>query len=316
MKRIARTALLACAIALGLAFGTNAYSRPQCRIERKAEIPLLMAGEYPLVEVALDGKKADFLLDTGAERTVVADSAVRELGLARDPWVSSGIRGVGGVLERTSNALLRSFEIGGVKLRRHAMSPALSLVVAPLPWGTIGPYKISGLLGADYLSAFDLDLDFPGHMLALYETTGCGADPIPWAPSFGALPLQRPAPYVVLAPLEVDGKTLLAQIDTGAALSLISGKGAARLGITPAMLAHDSGRDIRGIGRQAPLVHNRIVETMQLGPSVFHNVQISFGSLPGLLPFDMLLGMDLLHGQHILLSYATSRLLIAKPAVP
>src|SRR5689334_1876960 len=76
-----------------LASITHAYGA--CRIERRTQVPLLVVNNLPLVELKVNGKDATFVLDTGTERTLFADTAVRELGLARDEWVSSSVRGVG-----------------------------------------------------------------------------------------------------------------------------------------------------------------------------------------------------------------------------
>jgi predicted aspartyl protease len=268
----------------------------------------------PLLERAVNGKAAPFLLDTGAERTVFADTAVGELGLPRDQWVSSSIRGIGGVIERTANVVLHSFEIGGVPLRRRSVNPALSFVVAPLPWHKLGNLTISGLLGADYLSAFDLDLDLPGRKLTLYHTNGCMRQPIPWEPASSPVSLERPRPYVILAPVQIGNRTLHAQIDTGSTFSFISWKGAAQLGITPAMLAIDPELSVRGIGRQTVEMRSRSFELVRLGPAEYRDVRLVFGLPAGGFPFDMLLGMDLLRSRRLLISYATGRLLIATHA--
>ncbi len=292
----------------------GAQAQGACRIERRTEIPVQLVQNRPLVELAVNGRAATFLLDTGAERTVFADTAVRELNLARDPWVSSSIRGVGGVIEMTANAAPRSFTLGGVALRRRGVNPALSFVVAPLPWHELGGRTISGLLGADYLSTFDLDLDLPHGTLTLYDTAGCAREPIPWGPANAPVALARPRPYVILAPVAIGNRTLMAQLDTGASFSLVSRKGAASLGIAPEM--QDPGPSARGIGRQPLPLRSRTFETIRLGPAEYHDVTLAFGAPVGGFAFDMLLGMDLLHGRRVLISYATNRLLVATDGTP
>jgi predicted aspartyl protease len=294
--------------------GALSHAHAACRIERRAEVPVQLVQDRPLVELAVNGRAAIFLLDTGAERTVFADTAVRELDLARDQWVSSSIRGVGGVIEMTANAVPRSFTLGGVALRRRGVNPALSFVVAPLPWHELGGRTISGLLGADYLSTFDLDLDLPHGTLTLYDTTDCTHVPIPWEPANVPVPLQRPRPYVLLAPVAIDGRTLLAQLDTGASVSLVSRKGAARLGIAPEMQA--PGPSARGIGRQSLPLRSRVFAAVRLGPLEYRDLTLAIGAPAGGYAFDMLLGMDLLRGRHLFISYATNRLLIATDSAP
>ncbi len=280
-----------------------------CRVEPRASVPLALVQNVPLVEVALDGKPATFVLDTGAERSVIAAAAIPALGLARDPWVSTGMRGIGGTPEQTANVLLRSFELGGVPLRRRAVNPTLSFAVTPLPWQIAGR-TVSGLLGADYLSPFDLDLDFPKNRLTLAETRDCGTAPIPWEPPHAVVPLLRPRPFTYLAPVRIDGTTLQAQLDTGANVSLISARGAARLGVD---LSQGTAGSARGVGRQRLPLVRRTFAAVSLGPIVMRDVPLALGAPPSGYPFDMLLGMDLLQRQHLFVSYATDRLLIATP---
>jgi predicted aspartyl protease len=119
---------------------------------------------------------------------------------------------------------------------------------------------------------------------------------------------------VILAPVQIGGRTLRAQIDTGSTFSFVSWKGAAQLGITPAMLALNPELSVRGIGRQAVGMRSRSFELVRLGPAEFRAVRLVFGSPAGGFPFEMLLGMDLLRSQRLLISYATDRLLIATHA--
>ncbi len=284
-----------------------------CRIERRAETEIHFVTDRALVDVVVDGRPATFLLDTGADRTVFTAAAVRDMGLARDPWVSTGVRGVGGVTERTANVMLRSFTLGGMALRRRSVAPTLSFVVAPLDLGPYNGAPIAGLLGADYLSVFDLDLDPQAGKLVLYSTDGCATAPIPWSVANVAVPLDRPTPTVLLAPVRIGNATLQAQLDTGASFSLVSIKGAARLGITSDLLARDAPASARGIGRITLTLRSHIVPNLRLGPAEFRDVRLGFGAPAGGFPFDMLLGADLLGRQRVFISYTTNRLLVAVP---
>ncbi len=299
-----------CLALLGCVVGVPEPAQAACRVERRAEVPIHFAAHRALVDVAVDGHTATFLLDTGADRTVFSAAAVRDMGLSRDPWVSTSIRGVGGVTERTANVMLQSFTQGGVALRRRSVAPTLSFAVARLDLGQPGGAPVAGLLGADYLSVFDLDLDLPAGKLILDSTDGCAGAPIPWNV---AVPLGRPTPTALLAPVRTGGSTLQAQLDTGASLSLIGIKGAARLGITPDLLARDAPGSARGIGRLTLALRNHIVPSLRLGSVEFRDVPLAFRTPAGGLPFDMLLGADLLGQQRVFISYATDRLLIAVP---
>ena len=112
--------------------------------------------------------RATFILDTGADRTLMGEDVVRRLGLERDGWVASIIQGIGGI-EQRPNALPRSLRLGSVTLRRRTLSGDTSVTVGPLPVNAVAGRPIAGLLGRDFLSPFDLDLDLPAHRMTLYD---------------------------------------------------------------------------------------------------------------------------------------------------
>src|SRR5271155_1667616 len=80
------------------------------------------------VPVEVNGITAPFILDTGAQRSVVSEAAVRRLGLARDQWVGTTMRGIGGI-DRRPNAAPRSLSLGGVPLVRRTVTHDTSLTV-------------------------------------------------------------------------------------------------------------------------------------------------------------------------------------------
>ncbi len=211
-----------------------------CQPDRRISVPLAPDRGLLTVSAAVDGKPSRFVLDTGAERTMLSTEAVRRLDLRRDEWVSSAVRGVGGI-ELHSNAALRSFEIGGVPLRRRSVNATLSVAVAPMPWLDQASDAVAGLLGADYLSSFDIELDPAERTLNLFASGTCPVSAVPWAVPHVALLAARPRPTVLLVPVRIDGTILMAQLDTGASVSLITQRGAMQL--IPTL----SERDSRGL---------------------------------------------------------------------
>ena len=127
-----------------------------CIVEQRADIPVTLIGGQMLAAGRIDGKSVTFLIDTGAEKTLLSAAAVQRLGLARDEWVSSHMQGIGGY-ERHPNAKLRSLELGGLTLRRRGTESEPTISVAPLPFIAAANRAIDGLLGVDYLSGFDID---------------------------------------------------------------------------------------------------------------------------------------------------------------
>ena len=219
-----------------------------CEVAARASVPLDPLGGHVLVTASLNGQPARLILDTGAERSLVTPGAVRRLGLALDRWVGTTLMGIGG-LERHQNAAPQSFELGGVSLRHPTIFHDASLAVGQLPIGRVGGQPVDGLLGRDFLAAFDVLIDVPGRRLTLYQVTGCS----------GAVPALADAVFhrgditgyrqALVIPVQVDGRPLRAMLDTGASRTLITAPGMARLGLTPEQLAGDQAGIARGIGR-------------------------------------------------------------------
>ncbi|MDQ2763456.1 MAG: retroviral-like aspartic protease family protein, partial [Pseudomonadota bacterium] len=159
-------AKIAIRLLAGLLIASSAHAG--CHVDSKATIPLDVTGGAIILPLQINEIIALFILDTGAQRSVVTENAVRRLGLARDQWIGTTMQGIGGIGSRP-NADPRSLELGGVALVRRTLNHDNSLTVGVLPRTRIGNLVIDGALGRDFLSLFDLDLDVPGRRLTLYH---------------------------------------------------------------------------------------------------------------------------------------------------
>ena len=255
--------------------------------------PIDVEGGRCLVPVKLDGKQARLVLDTGAERSLLCTRAVARLGSRPDRWVSTTLRGAGGRLEAHANVDVVA-TLGGMRLWQNAPTVGLSLPVTSADLG-----DADGLLGGDILCHYAVELDVPRGQVALLPAA---------AAMVGAarVALQAWRQTMLLAPVMLDGRALVALLDTGAAASLINARGLYRLGLaTP----DAGGVTLHGIGGATPA-----------GRHLFRELRV--GSLrveaPALLTlaspeaaFDMVLGLDVLGRQRILVSYARLLLEIA-----
>jgi predicted aspartyl protease len=298
-----------CLIA-GCVFAAVAHAG--CQVEPRGTVPIEAPDGNLLVTVQVNDAPATFVLDTGAQRTLMGEDVVRRLGLERDSWVASAVRGLGGI-EQRPNALPRSLRLGSVVLRRRTLLGDNSVTVGPLPVDTIAGRAIAGLLGRDFLSPFDLDLDLPRRRLTLYEVEGCEALLVPWTVPYAAIPLTMPMDAALVAQVVVDGRPLRALIDTGASVSLITAPGMARLGLTEESLARDPGGTTRGIGPAAVPVHLHRFGELRVGPEVTSGLALWVAPVRNVVPVvDMLLGADWLMPRHVWLSFATRRMFVAQ----
>jgi hypothetical protein len=283
-----------------------------CEVRPGAAVPLDESTPNLIVHAAINGTSVPFILDTGAERTVLDAATVQRLGLVRDEWVATTMRGIGGD-ERQRNVLPQSLVLGGMALRPRFMAPQLSLPVGHMAFGTIGGEPIAGLLGSDLLAGFDLALDGPRQRLTLYEVKGCSGRFLPWTRPYDAIPTLQPARDTLLVPVRLDGRLLLAQIDSGASNSFVLTPGMAKLGLTDAMLDGDPAVRTRGLGPDSLVVHIHRFGTMAIGPETITAPQLWVGRAHSLRIVDMLLGADWMRPRLVWLSYATTQVFVARP---
>jgi len=294
---------------LVLLFATTAV-RADCRVQALSTLPVGMVDSHILVTVAVNDVDATFILDTGAERTLMSEQAVRRLGLERDGWVASTIAGIAGI-EQRPNALPRSLRLGGVTLRRRTLTGDTSVTVGPIPVNEAAGQSVVGLLGRDFLVPFDLDLDLPARRLTLYDVRGCATGFLPWTKPYAVIPATMPAGNALVIRTLVDGRVMRTLIDTGASSSLITAPGMFRLGLTPEILARDPGGNGAGVGPAPVPMHLHRFAELRVGPDAIPDPPLWVASVHVVPIVDMLLGVDWLRSRHVWLSYATTQMFVA-----
>jgi hypothetical protein len=287
-----------------------ATAQATCRVEPRGAVPLDIVDGHILVTVAVNDVAATFILDTGADRTLMGEDVVRHLGIERDGWVASAIRGISGI-EQRPNALPRSLRLGATPLRRRTLTGDTSVTVGPLPLNDVAGRPIAGLLGRDFLSPFDLDLDLPGRRMTLYDVRGCDAWFLPWTTPYAAIPAATPMGAALVVQVLVDGRPLRALIDSGASASLVTSPGIYRLGLTEELLARDPGGNGSGVGpAPVPMRRHRFAE-LRVGSETTRDPTLWVAPVHVVPVVDMLLGADWLGPRHVWLSFATRQMFVA-----
>jgi len=292
----------------GLLFVSGA--RAGCVVDNLATVPLDDTGGAITLPVEVNNAAATFILDTGAARSVVTEAATQRLGLARDIWVGTTMRGLGGI-ESRPNADPRSLTLGGVPLVRRTVSHDTSLTVGILPRTHIGSRVIDGVLGRDFLSLFDLDLDVPDRHLMLYHVHGCAGRFLPWSGSYATVPVTFPAEDALVLPVILDGTPLRALLDTGASSSLIAAPGLFRLGLQSASFEGDLADQASGLGPRLISMHRHRFRSLQVGGQTIESPLIWVAPVHLTPIVDMLLGADWLAERRIWISFSTRELFVA-----
>jgi clan AA aspartic protease (TIGR02281 family) len=133
-----------------------------------AAVPLrTLATGHHLVDVRLNGRESRFVLDTGANASVVDASAAEALGLPSGRAVPGAAIGLGGAL-KARQVRIESLEVGSVAVRqRRIMVSDLSQFVEVL--GRMSSRPVQGIIGQDVMKEHRAVIDVARPVLYLME---------------------------------------------------------------------------------------------------------------------------------------------------
>lgn len=250
-------------------------------------LPLRRRGSHVILPVWMGGEERMFLLDTGANATVIDADLAAELGMpAAGLVVPAG--GAAG-------------EIAGLRLQRAVPMrigerdyPAV--MVAVLDLEGLG---LDGVLGADVLSWHTIDIDPVADELRLTDTA-------PDVRGLTAIPVQRFSAGLLQLTVTVAGTPVVAMLDLGADVTVLSWKAANLAGLTYGDGERD-GALMGADGRAVPLFAAAV--DLELGALELGEQRISIANLDALsrhfgVKPAALVGQDLLVGRRVVIDYA------------
>ena len=282
---------------------------------------LLFAGHY-IVAADINGRRANLIADTGASSTNLELSSAPRLGVSlhRGNRDNQGIgggehayRGFADTL-RLSQLMLRGRFVGGTDVPADP--------------------QIDGLLGMDLLTPYDIDLDFIGQHILLFDPTGgCFIPTVAMAPTLYIAPLA----YIrndALAEVDVviDGKHIRALIDSGSPTSVLFRHAAARLNLNLDRFNGPDHHESRGVGPKRIKSFTQVFPRIAIGNFALKGLPVEVLDQPGfaiervhtgyLLADDddgqvgaeqMILGVDFLDKVHVWISHSSRRLIMQYP---
>lgn len=271
-----------------------------CQLVRLAEMPLETRGNLLFVEAGIYGTPVTLLVDTGAERTLLTEDTVKRLHLPRDYQHVTRTWGIGTPTASWDAVLPDGMVLGGTHF--------------PIDRVTVGQFGIpqpgvGGLLGADILLAFDLDLDLPNHRLTMYRARDCPHASPPWNEPYLALDGVTVHRDRLMVPFELDGVAGLGVLDTGAQLSSISLSMAEKIGVDGEALSDDRLVMAHGAAPEQVAVRIHHFHELRVGPAVMEEPALPIVPMTGSMG-DALVGADFLRGRRVWLSFSTHRIFV------
>lgn len=279
-----------------------------CGKIRLGETTVATLHNAPIVTLFANGAPVTLLLDTGAETTVLTPAAARRVG-AQPPLVEfqRQLHGLAGSLE-TSEVELRSFSAGAVAIA----IPWRRMRVAPVNVPGVFATPLDGVLGADTLSSFDVDLDLPHYRLVFYARQACPNATPAWSEPYASITAGRSKSDHLFFPVQLDGHRIDAFVDTGSQLTVLSARAALALGVSEAVLAHDQPLMTRGAAAEQLSAHLHRFSRLEIAGELVRNPDIIVTDVK-LSDADLVLGIDFLRSRRIWFSYGSQKIFLSRP---
>ena len=133
-----------------------------------------VATGHHLIEATINGRTGEFVLDTGANMTVIDQAHLRDFGISGASGSLGGAIGVGGG-GQARRVAIDSFTIGSIPIRqRRVVASDLGPLLTTL--GRASGTTVNGIIGQDVLNEHRAIIDVARPMLYLIEAD---RDPAP-----------------------------------------------------------------------------------------------------------------------------------------
>jgi predicted aspartyl protease len=285
-------------------FSATACYAGGCATRAIGNIIVATLNRAPMVTLTANGHAVTLILDTGAERTVLTPGVAERIGAQR-PSIEfqRRLRGIAGDLP-SHEVELRSFAAGEVAI------PWRRVLVAPVKVANIFPTPLDGLLGADSLSDFDIDLDLPRHQMTFYQSQTCETAAPNWAGPYISVNTGRSRGERLFFPVQLDGHRLTAVIDTGSQVTVLATASARALGVTEEQLSRGRSVTTQGVAGDPLSARVHRFARLDIGSLIIRNPEVVVTDLK-LNEADIVLGVDFLSSRRLWLSYGSRRIFLS-----
>ena len=311
-------------VAVLIAHGAQAA----CTLGAVAVLPVHQEHDGQVIPVEINGRAANLVIDTGAFATTIKRAAADRLGVRMNE-LDTETYGIGGV-RHTYRGFARTMRVGNMQADGMTLA-GVDMMDRPTDSG------VDGLFGMNMMAAYDIDLDFAGGHVVIYEADGgCSKPTVALAQPLYIVPLEyiehdRQADIEVV----IDGHRVRAVLDSGASHTVMFRSAAGRLGVDLSALRAPGHHLGFGIGPQAVPALEHVFGSVRIGDLTINNMRIdvldqanmgvslvhvgsrladpSLGEPGG---EEMLLGADFMRKVHLWISHSSGRLIMQYPPQP
>jgi len=274
-------------------------------------MPVRLSGDQAFVPLNVNGSKLNLLLDTADFVTSLTPGAARRLSLPKSNSAGVQMNGIAGTYQAPV------VEASDVQYLGHHVN---NLPFAVLPKGEFVPSEhTDGLFGANFLSSYNVEIDFAGKRMSFYGASShCDWSGPGWTAGAAPVPATDVGNHVLLIPIKVNGIAMNALIDTGSEDTSITARAAAALGVSKTSTQHDVVIDEHGLGDTSSRMHK--FDSITIGSTTFKSPVLAVDTGASILPsarisaamqalpashrgLDVILGANFLFKKKIYLAY-------------
>jgi clan AA aspartic protease (TIGR02281 family) len=240
-----------------------------CQLQEVGELPIQIVAGQLVVEGSINGEDVRMVVDTGSPATVLSRPAAEALGLPIRKIEGLKFYGVGGE-DNGERAHIKEFKVGALAAQDFDMA-----VTGGRDMG-----GAQGLLGALFLLQADVEFDVPDGKLRFFMPNTCQTDEVVyWRKPYAVAPMIGTDNDQIKVTVQLNGRPIEAEMDTGSSLSVLTRKGADDLGVRSGEDGQPGVTRMQGIGPHLVPVSSHVFSSFSFGDETIRNARIPIAEL-------------------------------------
>jgi hypothetical protein len=205
-------------------------------------------------------------------------------------------------------ARIKQFEVAGIAIHDF------NLMVA----GRLSVPEAQGLLDAAFLLQADMEFDVRGKKVRFFRPKDCVAEQVVyWGGSYSVVPLMTSGSEKrINVRVAVNGKPVLAEMDSGASTSTLTATAARRVGAALPSVGQGKISSTRGVAGESLRTQSNVFSTFSFGDETIKNAdeEVHIGSMVPKAVADfpeMLLGADFFRSHRIYIAMSQRKVYVS-----